>query len=401
MADIIDFNFETISQQAENIHKSDDVIEKETTENVFNINESNIQFEDEVETPAIITKNGIFQPDEDKYAVEPEDVFKASSQYIDDFDAVCQTEGIGYEAPHFPLWSEKMEGLMNGFYIFAGYANSGKSAICMNIAMDYAMCEDNHLFLIYYSLDDTKEDIVARILAMRKHIPISVVRKPKRYQQFIDEGRDGSSKFKKMLKLREEGLEELKGMSKHFMVKDGDTIDCIERMLNHAKMVKRYLRAKDPQANVLIVIDSLMDVNIDSKNFREEKDRNTAISQLVKRYATTEIKCPIFGTAHVRKNSGKRISISDLKESGRYEYDARAVFLITNDVSRNGQNAEIYYVPNGTSNKKEPVIEIYWAKNKASSFKERTYCFFVPEYSLATECNKSVTEQYDAIVYGD
>lgn len=386
-----DFNFDFETSQQDTTE----------TEDVFNIAKGKIEFEEEVDSPSVVVENGIFKPDEDKYTVEPEDVFKASKQYIDDFDSVCQTEGIGYEAPHFPIWSQKMEGLMNGFYIFAGYANSGKSAICMNIAMDYALCKENHLFLIYYSLDDTKEDIIARILAMKKHIPISVVRKPKRYQKFIDEGRDGSTTFKKLLKAREEGLEELKEMSKHFMVRDGDTIDCIERMLNHAKMVKRYLKTQDPQANILIVIDSLMDVNIDSKNFKEEKDRNTAISQLVKRYATTEIKCPIFGTAHVRKNSGKRISISDLKESGRYEYDARAVFLITNDVSRNGQNADVYYVPKDSDGKKEPVIEIYWAKNKASSFKERIYCFFVPEFSLATECNESATEQYDAIIYGD
>ena len=338
---------------------------------------------------------------QDKYAVVPINVFEASSQYIDDYDAVCQAEGKGYEAPSFPIWSQKLEGLMNGFYIFAGYSNSGKSAITSNLAMDYAMYPDNKLFLIYYSLDDTKEDIISRILAMRTRIPISVARKPKRYEDKIAKAEDGSMQYQAWLDARARGLKDLKEASKHFMVRDGETIDCIERMLNHAKMVKSFLQMQDPENNVIIVIDSLMDINIDSEVHREERDRNTRISQLVKHYATTEIKCPIFGTAHVRKNSGRRISISDLKESGRYEYDAKAVFLITNDVSRNGQNASIYYTAPNNEGKKEPVLEIYWAKNKASSFKERTYCYFAPEYSLASEVGEQQQEAYDAIIYAE
>ena len=339
-------------------------------------------------------------PIQDKYAVPQIDVFEAARQYIDDFDQSCQGEGDGYEAPHFPMWSEKMEGLQNGFYIFAGYSNSGKSATCMNIAMDYALHEENHLYLLYYSLDDTKEDILARIVAMNNRIPISVVRKPKRYAHKIENAEDGSAQFRQMLERRKEGIEKLREQANHFMIRDGEEITCIEKMLNHAKMVKNYLKTRDEQANVIIVIDSLMDIDIDSVSFREEKDRNTAISKLVKQYATVDIKCPIFGTAHVRKNSGKRIRISDLKESGRYEYDARAVFLITNDVSRNGQNAEIYYTA-ANDTRKHPVLEIWWAKNKASSFKERTYCYFVPEYSLATEVTKEQAEIFDAAIYAE
>lgn len=358
---------------------------------------NDISFDDPVDITINQAKNIELK---DKYDVPPEDVYERSAEYIDNFDEVCQTEGIGYEAPGYPIWSEKMEGLMNGFYIFAGFSNSGKTAFASNLAFDYALNPDNHLFMIYYSLDDTKEDVLARLISMKSRIPISIIRKPKRFEQFIHEGKSGSGEYIEALKKRKEALEVFKKYSKHFMVRDGDDIDCIERMLNHAKMVKQYLRARDEKANLIIVIDSLMDINIDSKNFREERDRNTEISKLVKRYATTEIKCPIFGTAHVKKNTSRRISVSDLKESGRYEYDARAVFLITNDVSRNGQNADIFYtMQNDTM--KHPVLEIYWAKNKASSFKERTYCYFCPELSLAKECSKEQAEAFDAIIYGD
>lgn len=336
----------------------------------------------------------------DKYYVPPIDVFEAGRQYIDDFEKACEEEGEGYEAPSYPLWSEKMEGLANGFYIFAGFSNSGKTGLAFNIALDYAMHEENHLYLLYYSLDDTKEDVMARIMASRKRIPISVCRKPNRYRKKIERGENNSSLYAKQLQAREEGLKWMKINSRRFMVRDGDSIDCIERMLGHAKMVKNFLQVRDEKANVIIVIDSLMDIHIDSEKFRDEREKNNEISQLVKKYAVSEIKCPIFGTAHVKKNSGRRISISDLKESGRYEYDAKIVFLITNDVSRNGQNAEIYFTSQNDE-KKHPVLEVYWSKNKASSFKERTYYFFDPECSYIREADEETTRQYDSIIYAD
>ena len=334
----------------------------------------------------------------DKYSIPDEDVFEVGKTEIADFDAKCQQAGTGYEAPHFPYWSEKMEGLQNGFYIFAGVPNSGKTAYVTNLALDYALHEANKLFLIYYSLDDTKEDVLSRIVAMRQRIPISVVRKPQRFLQKIREGENGSSAYEEQLKKRAEGIEELKQLSNRFRIVDTDTIDCVEKLLNHAKMIKKYLQGIDPENNILVCIDSLMDINIDSEKFREERDRNTKISQLVKNYANVELQCPIFGTAHVRKNTARHIQISDLKESGRYEYDARAVFLVSNDVSRNGQSAEIFYTVQGSSYK-EPVIEIQWAKNKASSFKERSYCYFVPNYSLTTECGTAQIANYNSIVY--
>ena len=116
--------------------------------------------------------------------------------------------------------------------------------------------------------------------------------------------------------------------------------------------------------------------------------------------AAKRYNCHLMCLSQISRSGMDAPRMSDLKESGRYEYDARAVFLITNDVSRNGQNAEIFYTsPNDTM--KHPVLEIYWAKNKASSFKERTYCYFVPEFSLATEVKREQMDEYDAIIYAE
>lgn len=355
---------------------------------------------EEPEPVAVQTKESALNAAlEDPYEVPMQDFFETARRKIDTFDQKAWAAKSGYEAPDFPLWSKHMEGLENGFFIFAGFPNSGKTAYMMNLARSYAAHKPNKLYLIYYTLDDTAQKLIPRFIAMNKSIPISVAAKPGRYQDKIDNGEEGTSVFQELLNKRAQGLEELKNFSDHMLIAEQEDIECSERMLNHAKMIKAFIQARDPEANILVCIDSLMDITVDSANDRDEKERNTRISRMMKTWADTELQCPIFGSAHLRKNTAaKRPVVSDLKESGRYEYDATAIFLVANDVSRNGQNAEIYYnSPN--DDEKHPVLEIQWAKNKASSFKERTYCFFTPNYSKATECNEELTKQYDAKIY--
>ena len=335
----------------------------------------------------------------DKYFVPIQDFSELQKNKLKTFDEKAWSAGQGYEANNMPVWNEKMEGLRPGFYIFAGYSNAGKTAVCINIAYQYAMNPDNHLNFLYFTLDDTRQLVIPRMISMIKGIPVSVCALPERYQNKINAGEAGSAKLAEYIQKRGEGLKELMDKSSKIMIQDSSDVECAEKMLNFALAYKSWLQVSDPEANLIIVIDSLMDVNIDQGRDRDEKERNTRISRMMKDWADNKLKCPIFGTAHLKKNPmTKRPSISDLKESGRYEYDATAVFMVMNDVSRNGQNATIYYnKPNSTD--KSPVIEIQWAKNKASSFKERLYYYFSPEYSKIVECTEQVMEQYNQIIY--
>ena len=353
--------------------------------------------QEEIDKKDSLLDQAISLKQDDKYKVEYQDFSETQKSILNEFDEKSWKCGTGYEAPNFPIWSEKMEGLSNGFYIFAGFSNAGKSALVMNLAYDYAQHEPNHLHFLYFTLDDTAQMVIPRFISMKKSIPISAAAKPQRYQNLIDADDEYSDLYTGYLEKRQEALNELKDFN-HMLIQEHSKVECAEKMLNTAKMYKTYLRTTDPDANLIVVIDSLMDINVDSAYDRDEKERNTRISRMMKDWADNQLECPIFGTAHLRKNTGRRPVISDLKESGRYEYDATAVFLVSNDVSRSGQNAEIYY-ESPEDDEKHPILEILWAKNKASSFKERTYCYFAPNYSRAIECNAEITKQFDEKIY--
>lgn len=332
------------------------------------------------------------------YSIKAEDYFNTSEEEYNSFNTQSWNKGKGYSCPNFPIFDEKMEGLEDGLYLFAAESNMGKSALMSNLLFDYCTNEDNNLFGIYFSLDDTKNEMIPRLISMLELIPISVCSKPKRYQDAIDNGEENSSTYREWLEKREHGLQRLKDLKNKFKIEDAEKLDCGEKILDYCKKLKDYLKGYDPNANLIIAIDSLFDLNFPSKNFKSDKEKNEFIAQEIKRWAKTEIKAPIFGTIHLRKIDKRRADISDVKESGRYVYDASVVFLLHNDVSRNGQNASIY---NTSPDTEEflPIIEIQWAKNKKSSFKGITYCNLIPNFSKVTECTLEQMQRFNNLRY--
>ena len=115
------------------------------------------------------------------------DYFNCLADSIDEFDDKAWNKKEGYKTPKFPSLTQGLEGWDSGLYIYAGLANHGKTAAMINILEDMVTCPDNKLFGIYYSLDDNKNKVIPRIVAMRESLPISLIAKPGRYQKMVDE----------------------------------------------------------------------------------------------------------------------------------------------------------------------------------------------------------------------
>lgn len=336
--------------------------------------------------------------EKEKNAVEMENFFDSTEQELDEFDEYAWKKGVGYKTPNFPIFEEKLEGLEAGLYLFAGESNSGKSAIMSNILFDAATCEENNLFGIYYSLDDSKNEIIPRIVAMNQMIPIGVVSKPQRYQEMIDNCAENALIYQEWLDKRKEGLEQLKALKERFKILDGEKIKNAEALYDHMQKVKVFLDAVAPGRKMIVAIDALNDIRFASKNLKPGNELNSEIARTVKSWAV-EFDIPIFGSCHLRKlNANRRPVLDDLKESSEYVYEASVTFLVYNDVSKNKQAANIFYTDEDTS-EKLPILELDWAKNKKSSFKGRTYHYFVPNMSKLIECDRETMRRFDALIY--
>lgn len=328
------------------------------------------------------------------------DVAQSTLNDYDAFDEQAWNKGRGYQCG-YPIFDEKLEGLEEGLYVIGAESNAGKSAILTNLIWAYCQNEENHLFGVYFSLDDSRNELIPRLIAMNQHIPISAAGKPQRYQEWIDEGDAQAEQYQEYLNKRQEGIEQLKRANHSFKIVDNDTIHCGEQILDYCMKLQDYVRSYDPQGNIIVGIDSLADIEWLSQDFRAG-DENAVVgftSKQVKSWAVDILKCPIFGTYHLRKiDQTKRPNIADMKSSGRLVYEASAIFLAHNDVSRNNQNASIYWMEEGNPELR-PVIEVQWAKNKKSSFKGRTYFDFVPEQSYIIEATREEMQRYDSLIY--
>lgn len=333
----------------------------------------------------------------DTLTIPMEDFFETSIAQYDEFDENAWKKGEGYICPNFPMFNKYMEGLEAGLYMFAGESNMGKSGVALNLFWDYCMYENNKLFGIFFSLDDSKEEIIPRIIAMNEEIPISAVSKPQRLQNKIDLGDPNTGEYETWLEKRANGIQFLKDNRNKFKIEDGERIQCGEQILDYCKKAQLFVKAHDPDANIIVCIDSLSDITFASQSFKSDKELNDYIAKQVKRWAVEILKVPIFGTLHLRKiEQNRRPTIADVKDSGRYAYEASTLFLVHNDVSRNKASAGIYTVAEDTQ-EKIPVIELDWAKNKKSSFKGVTYHSFFTNYSKVIECDEAIMERFNRI----
>lgn len=332
------------------------------------------------------------------------DYFQEASDVYDEFNTYSHSIGKGYSCPDFPFFDQKMEGLLPGLYLFAARSNAGKTALMTNLLWSYCNNPDNHLFGIYYSLDDSCHDVVPRMMSMLQQIPISVCAKPQRYEEEIQRLQESTSgddqrkadTYRLYLGKRDDALLQLKQASNHFYIVDSSTIDCIEKLESHARKVQTYVKSLNPKNNIIIGIDSIFDLTFSSSHFKTRDDESRAISHRMKQlYENLNI--PIFGSCHLRKTNDRKNNRpvkDDLKDSGRLQYDASVIFMIYNDVSENKQNASVYY---DTAPNIKPVLEIDWSKNKRSSYKDMSYCYFQPEYSRVQECSEQDMQRFDQI----
>lgn len=307
---------------------------------------------------------------------------------LEEINNRCWTKGDGFKAPHYPQMTEYTGGWDDGLYFVAGAANTGKSAEMMNIVHDLVTHEANNMFALYFSLDDSLNETVPRMIAMEQKVAIDVIKKPKKYD--TDD---------KLMSKRQRGFESLKDATRNLMLFDNGECPFIEDIESKIKEFKILLAEQDrPDAKFIIVIDAFDDLDSRDVKFRDDNSKSAHISKWVKDL-TKEYDCIVFCTKHLRKLNGyRRPTVDDIKDSGTLVYEANLILLCYNEVGLKDEKADIYYNRSGVT-AKQPIIEVHFAKNKLTSFKGRVFTRFIPDFSHVEECSIDECRQYNTLVF--
>lgn len=200
------------------------------------------------------------------------------------------------------------------------YANyTLKSGMCMQLAWQIAKNNrtptkerPQKAFVLYFSLDDSNNELLPRFVAIDQNIPINVVRFPKKYQH--DE---------EYMRRRESGLENLRESAMNLGMMDVNEGSSIEHIEEQSEKYATELAKLDENYQIVLVIDNFHDITVDSRSFgTDSNEKYNYIADQLSRIAS-KFDAPIICTAEFRKlNGNRRPAIEDIRENATLCRDA-------------------------------------------------------------------------------
>lgn len=325
---------------------------------------------------------------------------------IDEVNAYSWSRGeLGGLDWGYECLNKAMEGLNTGVHIVAGESNVGKSAFLMQLAERISSCNKvltervtKKAFVLYFSLDDTNNELLPRMVAIDQRIKINAVRFPKKYehnQDFMDK--------------REAGFENLKNNVEFLAMRDSNEGSSIEHIKKISHEYIEWLEMKEPGVYTLVImIDNFHDISVDAKGYSEDNARYDYIAGELTDLSN-RLDAPVLCSAEFRKiNGGKRPTREDIRSSGKIAYEAKAILLCHNDVGSKKEQAGVFWELDDQSHKDEeenepvkmPVWEVDLDKNKFGSYKGRMYWRFVPEMSSFFEASDAENVKFTQMLTG-
>ena len=277
-------------------------------------------------------------------AKEPEQV------KLDDFLAAKKNrdaernagDRIGFALQDFAEIDRELLGLQSGLYIIAADPNIGKTALMVSLMID-VLNSNADASCLFYSMDDSRDMIVNRLLAHLADMRINDVRfkmADDRQKQLLENA------YQLLTRWFQEG---------RIDIREGSDFLTMSR-------INSEIRRHDNREKLVVFIDGLYNVPLETAHDSirvENIERANQVKQLVRSF-----KVPVIATAEFRKQgreesaqAKKERTLHDIMETGKYGYNADLAILLS------PKDVEAY------REQDEPIIVADFSKNKLESFR--------------------------------
>lgn len=320
---------------------------------------------------------------------------------IEEVDAYAWNRGIMGLDSGFESINDAFNGLNTGVIIIAAGSNVGKSAFLLEMMWrttkkNQFITEDHpkKAFCLYFSLDDSNNELMPRLAAIDQQMPINCVLYPKKYMQ-----------NEHIMQKRSNGLKALSDNVAYFAMKDSNYGDSIEYIEATMQQYKEHLEQMAPgEFRLVVFIDNFYDITVEKSGYAEDLARFDYTSAYLDNLSV-RFDSPIICSGEFRKiNVNKRPSQEDLKSSGKIFYRAKGVVLAYNEVGIKKDNANLYWemadARDATLVRKMPVFEMDITKNKFSSYKGRKFLRFNPDFASFYEVSEEENRAYHQMMKG-
>jgi replicative DNA helicase len=249
---------------------------------------------------------------------------------------------IGYKLVDFAEVDNAIKGVQGGLYIIAADPNIGKTAFMVSLMIDLLRSNDD-VSCLFYSMDDSRDMIVSRMLAHLTDMRINEVRfkqtDPEK-QTLLD------AAYKLLTDWYHQGRLDIREGTAHLTM----------------SRVQNEIRQHEHRGKLVVLIDGIYNLPVDTErdSIRVENiERAHQLKQLVRWF-----NIPVIATAEFRKqgrdesSKGKKErDIHDIMETGKYGYNADLIILLSPKY------------PDTYGDQDEPIIKADFGKNKLESFR--------------------------------
>ncbi len=258
--------------------------------------------------------------------------------------------------------------------IIGGRANTGKTTLLTEMAL-YSVLENEDTVSVLLTLDDARRKIVPRLVSLLAYeeydnifLNMGMVERPAHWttkmmgNTAVYEYRDAG--YRRLRELVNEG---------RLIVKDtthGTSFPYMQALLQHAQNTH-------PDKQVLFWLDSYHKVA--TTDGSRDREFHVELALLIKNLAK-QLSMPFWMNAEYTKlAAGTKPSNTHLAETVKLEYEADVIIHLYNDLHDIGIESDYFFTYN---NKRMPLVEAIFGKNKINDFKESVWLKFYPEFGI-------------------
>lgn len=223
--------------------------------------------------------------------------------------------------PNYPFLSRMTCGLSNGYYVFVGAPNVGKSAVIQNLSMDALNNPDSRV--LYLSFDDSTDDTIKRLVSRQTFYQCKSGGMIGRYEKenatkIYDVRCECDGDKRSILQKAWEDVAGLQ-MNGRLLIYDRADIKTMDEV--------EYLIAKEKKnpGNLIVCIDACLKIELNERKLRgiEADDYRADFLD----YLAIKYKVPLLTTHELRKrnldDTNTLPTMDDTKGSGRYGFNAK------------------------------------------------------------------------------
>lgn len=276
------------------------------------------------------------------------------NKYENEKDLVYQTGHKGYTLKHYTSIANNLNGICNGIHIIAADPNVGKTALLSSLAIDI-LRSNKHANVVFYTVDDEKDSIYNRMLAICANKPINVVNKKRN-----DVDKEAVDK----------AYVEFIGYAEHKRIDiyDSSSFNTAQQLVDH------IIEKRTQIENLVVFVDGPTNLQMKGKNIEERHTNLALLFKDVWKPANDMPAIPVIMSNELRKREANVKPLkSHIKGSSKWEYIADSIILLYAD------NEEEF------NRKINSKVVLNFDKNKFGSEKGFVTMEFKPELSKFLE----------------